>query len=99
RALRRRAVDRDDAPLADRALHHDAMRDMVDALLGGVARPAGDLEHGVLAVDGLADDGRHAQAPLETVASARTSARCASSILKAFCASGRAPASARAAAA
>src|SRR5207249_11582360 len=65
--------------------------------LGGVGGAAGDLLAAVDAADGLSDEsGGHARAP--AVSTARTMARCISSILKSLCPRPCAPSAASAAA-
>src|SRR4051812_23276060 len=81
RALGYRAVDGCNTPVRDRASHNCAMRLAGDVELGGVSRSAGDLLPPVHAAEGFSDDsGSHARVP--AVSTARTIARCISSILK-----------------
>ena len=78
-----------DGSACNRALHEDAVGQSVDGPFRAVPRPAGDFETSVEPVDGIAD---HASLPVTV--SARINVRIASSILKALCFSGTAPASA-----
>src|SRR5205085_9985041 len=90
----RGGVDRCDRAAADRALHDDAVGQLLDRPLRAVACGSGHLEAAIQPVDRVAD---HAVAP--TRVSARISVRFASSILNALWARGTAPATAASAAA
>src|SRR2546421_11734396 len=90
----RRTVDGGDAPVRDRAAHDGAMRLPRHIELGCVSGTARDLLSAVDAADGLSDG--HARPP--AVWTARTMARCMSSILKSLCPRPCAPCAASAAA-
>ena len=81
RAFGRRGLEGRDAPLRHRAPHDGAMSHASDVELGGVRRSAHHFLSAVDAADWLSDErGGHARAP--AVSTARTMARCMSSILK-----------------
>ena len=94
-------IDVLDRAACDLTLYDDGIRQLVERDLGRVARAAGDLEATVDARHRLADDAlrrvlvrrRHRACPSRRV-SARTSVRCARSILNALCVRGTAFASA-----
>jgi hypothetical protein len=79
--FRCRAVDGSDAAVRDRATHDDAVRHAGHVKFGGIGGRAGDLPAAVDAADRLSDQsGTHGRAP--AISTARTMARCMSSILK-----------------
>ena len=80
-------VDRHGPAIGDRAVDDRRMHGTFDRNIGRVAGAAGDLQPTVGARDRLSD-GVHARAP--AICNARRATRCASSILKALWASGRA---------
>src|ERR687892_726213 len=95
--FRRRAVDGSDAAVRHRAPHDCSVRQARHVELGGVGGAAGDLLAAVDAADRLSDEsGGHARAP--AISTARTMARCMSSILKSLCPRPWAPSAASAAA-
>src|SRR5438105_4456144 len=90
-------VDGSDAAFRHRAAHDRAMRVSGHIELGGIGGAPGDLLSSIHAADGLPDEsGCHARAP--AVSTARTMARCMSSILKSLCPRPCAPCAASAAA-
>src|SRR5204862_6870349 len=81
RAFRRRAIDGGNAAVRDRAPDDHAVRLAGLVEFGCVGGAACDLLAAIDAADGLSDEGgAHARAP--AVSTARTIARCISSILK-----------------
>src|SRR5207247_3784475 len=86
-----------DAAFRHRAAHDRAVRVFGHIELGGIGGAPGNLLSPVDAADGLSDEsGCHARAP--AVSTARTMARCMSSILKWLCPRACAPCAASAAA-
>ncbi len=61
--LRRRHVERGDAPARDAAGRNDAVEQVVGVVVGGVGRLAGDLQHAVAAGHRLAAVGAEAHVP------------------------------------
>src|SRR5436190_912576 len=96
-AFRHRSIDGSDTAARNRAPHDDAVGLPRPIEFRSIAGATGHFQAAVDAAYGLSNEGRrHARAP--TISTARTIARCMSSILKSLCPRPCAPSAARAAA-
>src|SRR5882724_880927 len=103
RALRRGAVNAQDAAVADRAAYRHCVGDVLEGMVSGVACLPCHFQCSIFSADGRSDDGRahdcFSSVDCMAFLRARTMARLASSILKALWRCGVAPFMAAAAAA